>query len=174
MSFGFDSGPRLSYRNYIHHAAAIQPAFSSQFTHAISNPFKMPRQSRGPTSAPRRPTAAPPTRAAAPLPQQPPQARQASTVARPAQSQQPPTQAGTQQSAGPGMFGTMASTAAYVPPHPVTMTTLHLTSLPAAPSSAPLSATSSAAGSVAAPPPQRKQPPTPPNLSRRTSTAKRP
>ncbi|KAK5114655.1 hypothetical protein LTR62_002228 [Meristemomyces frigidus] len=70
----------------------------------------MPRQSRGPSGgAPRRPTAAPPTRAAAPLPSQPSQARQASTVARPAPQAQQQQQ---QQSAGPGMMGTMASSMA--------------------------------------------------------------
>ncbi|KAK5117472.1 hypothetical protein LTR85_008857 [Meristemomyces frigidus] len=74
----------------------------------------MPRQSRGSTSAPRRPTAPPaaPQRSA---PQQPPQARQASTVARPAQTQQvPPPAAAQQSSGGSGLFGQMASTAAGV------------------------------------------------------------
>ncbi|EGP82633.1 uncharacterized protein MYCGRDRAFT_106565 [Zymoseptoria tritici IPO323] len=66
----------------------------------------MPRQSRGPASAPRRPTVqqrpAPPT-----------QARPASTSA--AQPQRPQAQAPPQaQSGGSGLFGQMASTAAGV------------------------------------------------------------
>ncbi|KAK1040033.1 hypothetical protein LTR33_015878 [Friedmanniomyces endolithicus] len=70
----------------------------------------MPRPSRGPTSQPRRPSV-PPTRASAPMPQQPPQTRQASTVAHAAAGG---NQAGApaKHSAGPGLFGTMASTAA--------------------------------------------------------------
>lgn len=83
----------------------------------INPSHKMPRQSRGPAPAPRRPTAP------APAPRQPApqQTRQASTAAvpqqraaPPAQQQAPPT-AGSQ---GPGLFGQMASTAAYAPfPH---------------------------------------------------------
>ncbi|TKA61734.1 hypothetical protein B0A55_11586 [Friedmanniomyces simplex] len=71
----------------------------------------MPRQSRGPTSQPKRP-AMPPTRASAPMPQAPPQTRQASTVAHPAAAGSKQAGAPAQQSAGPGLFGTMASTAA--------------------------------------------------------------
>jgi len=72
----------------------------------------MPRQSRGRSAAPSRPVAAP----ARPnvTPPQPPQARSASTAAHPpAQAQQAPPPA-AQQSAGPGLFGQMASTAAGV------------------------------------------------------------
>ncbi|KAK3674381.1 hypothetical protein LTR78_005850 [Recurvomyces mirabilis] len=72
----------------------------------------MPRQSRGPSaSAPKRPQA-PPTRAAAPLPQQPSQARQASTVARPAPGTAANASPAQAASGGQSMFGTMASTAA--------------------------------------------------------------
>ena len=82
------------------------------FIHQTS---KMPRQQRraAPTparSAPTRPTAAPSRPAAAPQQQAP-----HSTAAHPQQPQQaPPMQAAPQQSAGPGLFGQMASTAAYV------------------------------------------------------------
>ena len=77
----------------------------------------MPRQSRGPASAPKRPSVpTPPARSA---PQQPAQARQASTVAQPpaAQHAPPPAAAAPQQAApaasgGSGLFGQMASTAA--------------------------------------------------------------
>ncbi|KAJ5472545.1 hypothetical protein N7530_006546 [Penicillium desertorum] len=74
----------------------------------------MPRQQRraAPTparSAPSRPTAAPARPAAAPSQQQ---SQRHSTAAQPQQAQQaPPMQ---QQSAGPGLFGQMASTAAGV------------------------------------------------------------
>ncbi|KAK0254941.1 hypothetical protein LTR91_003919 [Friedmanniomyces endolithicus] len=68
----------------------------------------MPRQSRGPSSQPRRPSV-PPPRASAPLPQQPSQTRQASTAAHPAAGA---AGAPAKQGAGPGLFGTMASTAA--------------------------------------------------------------
>ncbi|KAK2758052.1 hypothetical protein FQN54_004458 [Arachnomyces sp. PD_36] len=74
----------------------------------------MPRQRRGAAtparSAPSRPTAAPARPAAAPSQTQ---TRPSSTAAAPAQQQQaaPPAQAG---SAGPGLFGQMASTAAGV------------------------------------------------------------
>lgn len=74
----------------------------------------MPRQSRG-SSAPRRPTATP---ARQPVtPPGPAPARPATTAAHPpatAQQQHPPAQAAPQQSAGPGLFGQMASTAAGV------------------------------------------------------------
>lgn len=74
--------------------------------------IKMPRQQRraAPTparSAPTRPTAAPARPAAAPQQQQAPH----STAAHQPQ-QQAPMQAPPQQSAGPGLFGQMASTAA--------------------------------------------------------------
>ncbi|KAJ5726384.1 uncharacterized protein N7483_007741 [Penicillium malachiteum] len=76
----------------------------------------MPRQQRraAPTparSAPVRPTAAPARPAATPQQQAP-----HSTAAQPQQHQQapPPMQAPPQQSAGPGLFGQMASTAAGV------------------------------------------------------------
>ncbi len=74
----------------------------------------MPRQQRraaAPSrSAPARPTVAPQPRPA----MAPPQNRQATTLARPGQQSGPPatTGAGAQQS--PGLFGQMASTAAYV------------------------------------------------------------
>lgn len=74
----------------------------------LQNPSNnMPRQSRGPAAAPRRPVAAP----ARPSPPAPQQTRQASTTAAapPQQQQAPPAQAGSQ---GPGLFGQMASTAA--------------------------------------------------------------
>ncbi|CAK3776848.1 Hypothetical predicted protein [Lecanosticta acicola] len=74
----------------------------------------MPRQSRGPAAAPRRPVAAPQR----PAPPQPAQARQASTVSHAPQGQQahPPTAPpqAPAQSQGPGLFGQMASTAAGV------------------------------------------------------------
>lgn len=70
---------------------------------------KMARQRRSAPaparSAPRRPTAAP-ARPAAPSQQQ---SQPHSTAAQPPQAQAPPMQ---QQSAGPGLFGQMASTAA--------------------------------------------------------------
>ncbi|CAG7921497.1 unnamed protein product [Penicillium olsonii] len=74
----------------------------------------MPRQRRGaaPTparSAPSRPTAAPARPAAAPSQQQ---SQPHSTAAHPPQPQQAPAM--PQQSAGPGLFGQMASTAAGV------------------------------------------------------------
>ena len=78
----------------------------------------MPRQSRGPASAPKRPSV--PTPQSRSAPQQPAQARQASTVAQPpaaAQHAPPPAAAAPQQAApaasgGSGLFGQMASTAA--------------------------------------------------------------
>ena len=73
----------------------------------------MPRQSRGSSAPPRRPAPAP-ARPAAP---QQPQARQASTAAHPPATQQhapPPAQ--QQSGGGSGLFGQMASTAAYVKP----------------------------------------------------------
>ncbi|KAI7160877.1 hypothetical protein KC349_g3127 [Hortaea werneckii] len=78
----------------------------------------MPRQSRGPAPAPKRPTA-PPAAPQARAPQQPPHARQASTSAHPPpQAQQaPPPQAppaAQQSGGGSGLFGQMASTAAGV------------------------------------------------------------
>ncbi|KAK1083519.1 hypothetical protein LTR33_003219 [Friedmanniomyces endolithicus] len=69
----------------------------------------MPRQSRGPSSQPRRPSV-PPTRASAPMPQQPAQTRQASTVAHPGAVGANQAGAPAKQSAGPVLFGTMAST----------------------------------------------------------------
>nr|POE90194.1 mitochondrial intermembrane space cysteine motif-containing protein mix17 [Quercus suber] len=71
----------------------------------------MPRQSRGPAPAPKRPTAAP---AARPAPQQQ-QTRPASTAAAPpAQQHAQPPVAAPQASGGSGLFGQMASTAAGV------------------------------------------------------------
>ena len=77
----------------------------------------MPRQSRGPASAPKRPSV--PTPQSRSAPQQPAQARQASTVAQPPANQHapPPAAAAPQQAApaasgGSGLFGQMASTAA--------------------------------------------------------------
>ncbi|KAF1344652.1 hypothetical protein BDV97DRAFT_379610 [Delphinella strobiligena] len=73
----------------------------------------MARQNRGSAAPARRPTVAP-ARPAAPAPTQ---SRQASTVTHPPATQQqhaPPPQAAPQQSAGPGLFGQMASTAAGV------------------------------------------------------------
>ncbi|KAF1809868.1 hypothetical protein P152DRAFT_508978 [Eremomyces bilateralis CBS 781.70] len=74
----------------------------------------MPRQSRG-SAPPRRPTAAPARPAAPP---QRPQQRSASTVAHPPAAKAPTAvqqqAAPPAQSAGPGLFGQMASTAAGV------------------------------------------------------------
>lgn len=65
---------------------------------------------RAPVSrAPARPTAPTPT----PAPQQ---ARPATTMAAPPQAQAPPMQQAAPVSQGPGLFGQMASTAAYVNP----------------------------------------------------------
>lgn len=88
------------------HAHILYPSAPSLLPY--QNPSNnMPRQSRGPAAAPRRPVAAP----ARPSPPAPQQTRQASTTAAapPQQQQGPPAQAGSQ---GPGLFGQMASTAA--------------------------------------------------------------
>ncbi|WPH00855.1 Hypothetical protein R9X50_00368600 [Acrodontium crateriforme] len=76
----------------------------------------MPRQSRGPTSAPRRPTASAAPARPAPTPQQ---TRAASTVAQPpaqthAAAPPAPVAQAPAASQGPGLFGQMASTAAGV------------------------------------------------------------
>ncbi|KAF2723572.1 hypothetical protein K431DRAFT_292267 [Polychaeton citri CBS 116435] len=74
----------------------------------------MPRQSRGPAPAPRRPTVPAANQRPAPSQQQ---TRPASTSAQPPMQHQAPTpQAPMQQpqSSGPGLFGQMASTAAGV------------------------------------------------------------
>ena len=105
----------------------LRPSFSTfNFSPKIYPPFRislpnstkhtliiMPRQSRG-RAAPSRPTAAP---ARAPVSTSTPQTRPASTAAYPpagaqTKTQQAPPQQQTSQ--GPGLFGQMASTAAYV------------------------------------------------------------
>ncbi|THZ98942.1 hypothetical protein D6C88_00709 [Aureobasidium pullulans] len=81
-------------------------------TSCLNSTINMPRNNRGSAAPPRRPTAAP----ARPAPPTPQQARSASTAAHPPQQQHapPPAAAAPQQSAGPGLFGQMASTAAGV------------------------------------------------------------
>lgn len=90
------------------------PATLTTHTKYTTSPI-MPRQSRGPASAPKRPSV--PTPQSRSAPQQPAQARQASTVAQPPANQHAPPPAAPQQAApaasgGSGLFGQMASTAA--------------------------------------------------------------
>ena len=91
------------------------PASTQTPTNDPHNSTIMPRQSRGPASAPKRPSV--PTPQSRSAPQHPAQARQASTVAQPPANQHAPPPAAPQQAApaasgGSGLFGQMASTAA--------------------------------------------------------------
>ena len=129
-AFGLRSFPcGLSYSTIIkHHFCApssppLNKSRNPNRQHLLKHQSKphtstnMPRQSRGPASAPKRPSV--PTPQSRSAPQQPAQARQASTVAQPPANQHapPPAAAAPQQAApaasgGSGLFGQMASTAA--------------------------------------------------------------
>lgn len=133
-AFGLRSFPcgGLSYLQLDHHQTSFLRSITSATEEYISQselPASpkikpkphitsiMPRQSRGPASAPKRPSV--PTPQSRSAPQQPAQARQASTVAQPPANQHapPPAAAAPQQAApaasgGSGLFGQMASTAA--------------------------------------------------------------
>jgi hypothetical protein len=115
--------PRSS-SNTSHHSTSLPTlplnAFHTRITSTSltqTQPHKsttMPRQSRGPASAPKRPSV--PTPQSRSAPQQPTQARQASTTAAPPANQHAPPpapqQAAPAASGGSGLFGQMASTAA--------------------------------------------------------------